>query len=321
MNADAPSSASVLDLLSVLLRGETWPGTDIPHQELRKHHLRPLAHRAGVPGLDETYSQIAFFAAMHERTLRELQDVFARSSIAWTTIKGASYAWSLYPEPAQRPMSDMDLIVPASQFARAIEALQAVGYTTPVTIRGSRHAQTFYRREHEIVDLHRSILQPLRGNSRTDRFWERATSSTAFTGSVRFSDIDMAFIHIAHMARHEFVLPLIAHIDLQLLMARLSSEQERELRALLHAHNLGFAFRVLEELGARLRARGQRHLRSTQRIEFVLPSDTELVAREHHSRARQIGRKLTLFPGDAPALLASYCVDRWGDRLSKLRVP
>lgn len=60
--------------------------------------------------------------------LTGLLDVLAEKEITPTLLKGSDTAYRYFPEPGTRPRADIDLLVPAHQFAAARATLEAAGY-------------------------------------------------------------------------------------------------------------------------------------------------------------------------------------------------
>jgi hypothetical protein len=53
---------------------------------------------------------------------------FARAGIPVIALKGICFALTIYPDPALRPMGDIDLLVPASRFHDAMQIAKGAGY-------------------------------------------------------------------------------------------------------------------------------------------------------------------------------------------------
>ena len=283
---------------------------------LRRHHLRPLAHSLGTAGLVEASQECSLLAAFHHKLLTSVGADFAAREIRWSVIKGAAYAWSLYEEPGLRPMSDVDLLVEQAEFERACECLLEAGFVERGVSKRTRHAQTFFRADHEIVDLHRSILQPLRSNSQMAGVWRRVKGSDAFPGYVELDKLDLCCVHVAHMARHELVVPLVSYVDLHRLVASLSQAQSSRLPAALREWRLELAFEAATELTSSLAGGpGSRSLR----MRLVLPTVEELAIGAHHSRATQLAKKLALFPKDSLALSLGWAARSAEDQLMRFR--
>lgn len=79
-------------------------------------------------------------------------------------LKGPAHAALLYPDPALRPYSDIDLLVRGSQFSAAVAALEAIGLTRPAGELADGFDATFGKGAtlHSLsgfcVDLHRTFL-------------------------------------------------------------------------------------------------------------------------------------------------------------------
>lgn len=287
---------------------------------LRGHHLRSLAHRLGVEGLEEASRECAVMAAFHRRCLEEVGSEFSARGIAWSAIKGASYAWGLYEEPALRPMTDLDLLVRAEDFECAARCLVQCGFSKWTISARQSHAQTYLRAPHEIVDLHRSILQPLRSNAGMAGVWERASASDAFSGYFELDLVDLCCVHIAHVARHEFVVPLVSYVDLRRLLARISDAGAMgRLHEQLARWRLDFSFEVIEAISEEIVSGGRGKSVRPRRMRLVMPTMRELVAGRHRSRRAQIGKKLALFPRDSMVLGMGWAIRGVEDRLIRGR--
>jgi hypothetical protein len=68
-------------------------------------------------------------AAALGAALRRIIDALESAAITATVFKGSHTASGYFPEPATRPASDIDLLVPPDQFDRAREVLRAIDLT------------------------------------------------------------------------------------------------------------------------------------------------------------------------------------------------
>ena len=154
--------------------------------------------------------------------------MLGRAGIAVILLKGISYAGWLYPDAAERPMSDVDLLVRPGDHARATELLvAALGYrhAGPAIQRSPRHHAITLKRPQAAVDLHRDPAQrgriaiPLRrcGHARRRRRGSRAPS-----GSIL--DDDLLF-HAANLARHDLIVPAISFVDAGRMLRRLDRDR------------------------------------------------------------------------------------------------
>lgn len=282
---------------------------------LRRHHLRPLANAAGMEGLTTATHECAAIAAFHRRTLEQVGSALQDDDIPWTTIKGAAYAWTLYDAPELRPMSDIDILVRDIDFTRAQHTLSRIGLCERSVSVRTRHAQTYFRASHEIVDLHRNILQPMRGNTGIRRAWERARSDDSLPGYWRLAVEDLCWIHVAHMARHEFVVPLVAYLDLKRLLLALPEESTlaNELSRMRLHYSMEVAMVILQAL-----REGSMPSQSL-RMRIVMPTLEELLRMRHRNRGEQVLKKLALFPRDTLALGVGWALRSAEDRLIRDR--
>lgn len=104
------------------------------------------------------------------RALRALRAV----AMPVVVLKG----WALldaYGDPALRPSSDLDLLVPASGFAEAARALEAAGWAPLAASAG--HAQAFTSPRLD-VDLHRHALEEFVGTGHDAALWAGALPAT-----------------------------------------------------------------------------------------------------------------------------------------------
>jgi hypothetical protein len=63
-----------------------------------------------------------------ERQLQEIIEAFKEQSVRVLVLRGPALAFSLYPDPAMRPSSDLDLLVMPEQVIQARGILKSLGY-------------------------------------------------------------------------------------------------------------------------------------------------------------------------------------------------
>lgn len=149
--------------------------------------LRP--HAASVPPelaqrLRGQAAVVEFRMAMTAAVLEEVVARFAAEGIPVLLMKGAALARTVYASVAERPMGDLDLLVPASEAVRGWRALVAAGWR----VEFAGHEE-FYEGHHHlpglldpkglnlILELHRALL-PIEGPFRLDEgeVWREARS-------------------------------------------------------------------------------------------------------------------------------------------------
>jgi hypothetical protein len=132
----------------------------LPH-DAEAQHLAPLLdlalRREALGAPDSVVQQIRALALRHAawhraRTavIAEMFDAFDRVSIEALVLKGAALAWMIYPAPALRPMSDIDLMVRPEAAARAQAVMRELGFSSAATRR------RFGRNAHHLPAARRS---------------------------------------------------------------------------------------------------------------------------------------------------------------------
>jgi hypothetical protein len=105
---------------------------------LRRQGLAPLAwlrwRGSGdcppgiVPGLQVAWYTAVGDAELHRRELRTVLQVLDAAGLTPVVFKGAALAHTVYPDPACRPMGDLDLWVEPKEILAARDSLEAAGY-------------------------------------------------------------------------------------------------------------------------------------------------------------------------------------------------
>jgi hypothetical protein len=106
------------------------------------HGMAPLLHThlkaAGITPplavkreLQALYLRHRQAGQVQMRILRDLLAAYAAAGIQALVVKGAALAHLVYPEPALRPMSDLDILVPETELGRAREVLADLGFYAP----------------------------------------------------------------------------------------------------------------------------------------------------------------------------------------------
>lgn len=286
-----PSDRALVALVAAILNGRTAPADPaLPLANVRRHLLAPLAHRAGVAALRGEYIAAALHAERRDQLLAEA--LTALVGVPVMRLKGIAYVEHLYDDPALRPMTDLDLMVPADAFGEARSRLERLGYRddgkrnqrSPVN-----HAVTLRRRE-SAIDLHRSMVQVGRMSIDLPAVWREAIPAGA--GTLRPAPAHEYLIHLAHMARHEFTVALVSFIDADRLRARAGA-----LDALANAWHLRRAHRILSSYLDALRA-------GTAIQPHPFPSTAELLRLTPPPRPLQLLRKLAIHDSvrDVPGL-------------------
>ncbi|MCP4142172.1 MAG: nucleotidyltransferase family protein [Chloroflexi bacterium] len=111
----------------------TLPGQAALHGmgPLLWHHLRQA--KIDIPAETELtlrglYLRERTLNQAHMLTLVEMQNIFAQSDIHPLVLKGLALAYKYYPDPALRPVSDIDLLLKKDDVLPAMRALKQAGY-------------------------------------------------------------------------------------------------------------------------------------------------------------------------------------------------
>lgn len=108
----------------------------------REHRVESMLHHRGqnselIPYLPtgianrwaEQYRQAAVNSLHIKRLLLDLVDILSGAEIPFLALKGSWLAWQVYPDPALRPMRDVDILVRKEEAIRTFERLKAEGFT------------------------------------------------------------------------------------------------------------------------------------------------------------------------------------------------
>ena len=221
--------ALVRDLAAGRNVGEIAAHPDV----VRRHLLAPLAASAGARAFHDDLVRATVAWARIEHELPSVVTALARAGVPVAPIKGVAYATSVYQTPAERPMTDVDLLVPLNRARVAEGVLAAQGFSCDSAL-PFHHASTWVR-EWLVIDLHHGILGPGRSRMDLEHVWTRATPGWPHDG-LRLDPVDELVFHLVHMARNRLCGPLIQIVDASRLFARCDRE-----RALVRARDWGLA--------------------------------------------------------------------------------
>jgi hypothetical protein len=118
-----------------------------------------------------------------ERQLREIIEAFREEGIRVLVLRGPALAFSLYPDPAMRPSSDLDLLVRPEQVVQARGILEDLGYKC--LARRFETARDFFREECFIHQNNRNNKFPV------DLHWVHWELHPFFKGSEEVGILDL----------------------------------------------------------------------------------------------------------------------------------
>ncbi|MBN1967603.1 MAG: nucleotidyltransferase family protein [Anaerolineae bacterium] len=87
-----------------------------------------IQHIPALRPLVESAHQSAMTVALQERAQHDVNAALNAAGIPALWLKGAALARSVYPEPALRPMGDLDVLVPYDRREEALAVVQAQGF-------------------------------------------------------------------------------------------------------------------------------------------------------------------------------------------------
>jgi Uncharacterised nucleotidyltransferase len=162
--------------------------------------------------------------------LARLLKSFAREGIAVIPLKGPALAEALYPDPAIRPCSDLDLLIRREHLERVDELLQRLAYRRVADAHSFRfdvaydHATLYASPSGVHVDLHWSLLSEPRyaWNEREGQtVWDRAVRMpVAGEEALGLCPEDLLLYLSVHLAVHHSLAGLLWYYDLFLLLGR-----------------------------------------------------------------------------------------------------
>lgn len=279
---------------------------------VRTQRLGPLTYCLGHERFRPDFVKNGIYAELRGKYLAEIIGTFSRESIRSCLLKGISYSSTIYDDPAERPMGDIDLMVPEQDVRRALVALKDIGFKLRPGKRVHRarthHAVTLDRPPVSL-DLHRSMVQPWRSSIDLDAVWRRMEPAAEQPAGVfRLEAVDEIVFHLTHIARHELLAGPLAYIDLHRLFRRYGASREAVMKRA-SEYRLGRAATAVMARGDAL-AKGDYSL---ARERAVLPTPAEILFNRPISRRRQLLAKALLLEGprELGGLLAVAAYERW----------
>jgi hypothetical protein len=224
---------------------------------LRAQRLRPIAYWVArqsdfrlSPGVGEELKSAFYVAAVHHERLRfalaEIEDVFCRGGIPLVVLKGLSLAGWVYPDPACRPMDDIDLLVKPEHLQAASQLLTSLGYSDKIFgIEDFRNPATGI-----VVDLHAELLNTTRFPVRRaawcpdlDAWWNRTRFLPSHT-HVRSLHPHDHLVYLCHHAwLHHGLRKSLGLVDVCLLLRKIEADVTGE--SVLQREDIGAARRGL----------------------------------------------------------------------------
>jgi len=161
------------------------------HARLRNQSEIPVDIRSGWRAAHRS-SAMAAMALRQE--LAEVTGLLEAEGLAPVALKGAWLAWHAYPDPALRPMRDIDLLLDTATVEPAFTCLQAAGYRLAETpemtladiVRLEKHLPPLVSSSGVAVELHHRLWDP---DGRLDHAMPRAREGEVRSRAVRLDGV------------------------------------------------------------------------------------------------------------------------------------
>jgi hypothetical protein len=335
MTADVAPARSLVppSVWSALARAAgipRWPPADASEalrvvEQAAREGLLPLLFEAdpATPDMAGALQTSAAWRLVFRRRAGALAHTVSRLAEVldgepFVLLKGADYAWRLYPRPDLRPMQDLDILVRQARIEAVSRCLLRAGavqrFVRTAAMRSRDHYERVFTWHAVTIEVHRSFAQPSRHRVDYEAVWERrAPLAVAGTAAFRLSDVDGLAYHALSMAKDEFCCRLVRYVDLWLMVrgredilaAGLARAREWEAVRAYYAA-VREAMVVLEGLrGTVADALLARALGSPTRAfldRWVLPDPRRPWGEANRSRTLQLWRKFWLLDGSARRL-------------------
>lgn len=171
--------------------------SEVPSSRLWEVPIPPKA----LSILEQEYYHNAAFNAMLFHELDGIQVALVRAGVPFILIKGAALAKTVYADPAERVMSDLDLLVRRDQLRPAVRALRSAGYRRLMDNYFRYHTFLLGQApEQAALELHWSlVLNDRRYPALIDWFWSQSYPPVASEPSSRTLS---PAAHLLYLAAH-----------------------------------------------------------------------------------------------------------------------
>ncbi len=163
--------------------------------------------------LSQQYKKSALRSLQLQRELIKLSDALSNANIPFIALKGAYLAFYAYPEPALRPMRDLDILVSKENVIRAYSLLLDCGYKKTNSAgdpqayinEGRKHLAPISTPDNLIkIEIHLSISKNNNQNNQwVHDCWLRSINRNVANKSITFlSETDLLLNLIEHASYH-----------------------------------------------------------------------------------------------------------------------
>jgi hypothetical protein len=164
---------------------------------------------------------------LRQRQLAEILAAFAKAEIDVIPLKGAWLSETVYDDPAQRSMSDLDILIRANDRDAGHALFLSLGYQfeRDVLHNAFFHDQKYFHVAHPlVVEVHwqfTSSLEPDFLAPDLEAIWGNTLESTLYNQPIRQLSPDDQLTHLVqHILRHGFAIHLRGYLDLALILQK-----------------------------------------------------------------------------------------------------
>jgi hypothetical protein len=194
--AIAEGGPGLLDLIIAKDLGPLW------HDRLQSNGRLESLPPTTIDALRKAHISAAMGYLAQRAALDRIDRLFEAEGIAYVAIKGTHVRECVYPDPALRPASDIDILISPSDRRRAARALIDAGYRAHPELANVSHEATFSHHPVDI-DLHWSVLRP--GRTRVDMTPSLIERRQRTQGHWGLCDSDTLFLMLTHPAFAKYV--------------------------------------------------------------------------------------------------------------------
>lgn len=162
-----------------------------------------------------------------QQQLAELLSACADARIDVLPLKGAALSESVYDDPAQRTMCDLDLLVRAADCSACHRLFLSLGYAVKTVTLGNPYSsdQAYYHPSYPwFVELHWHVASrrlPDTPIPDLDAIWQNTSEAVCCGQPVRALAAEDQLGHLVqHMVHHLFAVPMRSYLDIALFLRK-----------------------------------------------------------------------------------------------------
>ncbi len=175
----------------------------------RPELLEPLWHDTIKQHYRRTWAE----TQMHLRDLKVVAGLLHDAGVRVAILKGAALVIEYYKDAGVRPMSDIDVLVPEGDAARAVEAVRRQGWVAEFELSARRlrtmNSMNFSDPQHRAIDLHWHLLPETCQPGSENELWQAVHPLPGYEGHLwGLHPADMLLHVIVHGVKWSELPPL-----------------------------------------------------------------------------------------------------------------